>query len=81
MRLPRDLSGRELAVLLGRHLGYEPVRQSGSHLRLKTTLGGEHHLTIPLGGPLRVGTLASILSEVAGHAGLSRTELEERLFT
>jgi len=27
-----------------------------------------------------VGTLAAILSEVAGHVGISRAELEERLF-
>jgi len=34
VRLPRDLSGCELATLLRRHFGYEVVRQTGSHLRL-----------------------------------------------
>lgn len=33
MKLPRDLSGSELAKALGR-VGYRIVRQSGSHLRL-----------------------------------------------
>ncbi len=80
MRLPRDLSGRDLAVLLRRHYGYEVARQTGSHLRLITTTAGEHRVTIPAGGPLRVGTLAAILSEVAGHLCLTRAELEERLF-
>jgi predicted RNA binding protein YcfA (HicA-like mRNA interferase family) len=80
VRLPRDLSGRELAVLLDRHYGYKIARQSGSHLRLVTTMGGEHHVTVPAGGPLRVGTLAAILAEVATHHGVSRIALEQRLF-
>lgn len=46
MKLPRDLSGRELAQAL-RIFGYEITRESGSHLRLTTTEQGEHHLTIP----------------------------------
>ncbi len=80
MRLPRDLSGRDLAALLRRHCGYEVVRQSGSHLRLVTTVGGEHHVTVPAGGPLRVGTLAAILAEVSDHLGVPRSQLEETLF-
>ncbi len=80
MRLPRDLSGRELAALLYRHYGYEVARQTGSHLRLTTTVGGEHRVTVPAGGSLRVGTLAAVLAEVAEHQGITRPELEERLF-
>jgi predicted RNA binding protein YcfA (HicA-like mRNA interferase family) len=80
LRLPRDLSGRELAGLLRQHFGYEMVRQTGSHVRLVTALEGEHRVTIPLGGSLRVGTLAAILSEVARHLGITRAELEEQLF-
>ncbi len=78
MRLPRDLSGAELARLLGR-LGYAPTRQTGSHIRLTTEQGEQHHVTIPLASPLGVGTLAAILSDVARHAGLSRNELLARL--
>ena len=80
MRLPRDLTGRELAVLLDRHYGYKIARQSGSHLRLVTTTGGEYRVTVPTGGPLRVGTLAAILGEVATHHGIPRNALEQRLF-
>ena len=47
MRLPRDLSGSDLAHSL-RKLGYSVTRQTGSHLRLTTYEHGEHHLTIPL---------------------------------
>jgi len=80
VRLPRDLTGRELAALLHRHFGYEVVRQTGSHLRLVTLVGGEHRVTVPAGGPLRVGTLAAILGEIASHHGISRRELDEQLF-
>jgi predicted RNA binding protein YcfA (HicA-like mRNA interferase family) len=56
--------GADLAKRLGR-LGYEVTRQTGSHLRLKTTEGGQHHVTIPNHDPLKVGTLAEILNDVA----------------
>jgi len=46
MKLPRDISGTELAGLFRRY-GYAITRQTGSHIRLTTQSGGEHHLTIP----------------------------------
>ena len=79
MKLPRDLDGRGLARTL-RSLGYEITRQNGSHMRLTTQEGGEHHITIPNHSPLRVGTLAGILGDVAGHFGVSRDELLDQLF-
>ena len=78
-RLPRDLEGTELARAL-RALGYEVTRQTGSHLRLTTRQGGEHHLTIPAHNPLRVGTLSAILADIAQHHGISREELLGQLF-
>ena len=80
MRLPRDLSGDDLASLLSRY-GYERTRQTGSHLRLTSRVRGtEHHLTIPRHHELRVGTLAAILSDVAQYLKLERRELERGLF-
>lgn len=79
MRLPRDLSGEELAVLLGRY-GYEATRQTGSHMRLTTTRGGEHHVTVPHHESLRVGTLSAILRDGAEHLDITRPELLETLF-
>ena len=79
MRIPRDLSGAELVKRLGR-LGYEPTRQTGSHIRLTSLTRGEHHVTIPKHDPLRIGTLASILDAVAAHQGVTRDELLVRLF-
>ena len=79
MKLPRDLSGTELARALG-GLGYAIDRQTGSHMRLTTPRGGEHHVTIPAHDPLKVGTLNSILRDVAAHHGLSRDGLLSELF-
>lgn len=79
MRLPRDLSGRELAQALSQ-VGYAVTRQTGSHMRLTTNENGEHHITIPDHNPLRIGTLSAILNDVADHFDLPRDELLERLF-
>jgi predicted RNA binding protein YcfA (HicA-like mRNA interferase family) len=79
MRLPRNLSGEELITALCR-LGYQRTRQRGSHVRLTTQQNGRHDVTVPLHESLRVGTLASILRDVAAHFGISRDELLNRLF-
>ena len=79
MKIPRDLSADELVQALSR-LGYSVTRQTGSHLRLTTIQGGEHHITIPRHDPLKVGTLSGILSDVAAHAKITRKQLLETLF-
>jgi predicted RNA binding protein YcfA (HicA-like mRNA interferase family) len=79
MKLPRDLSGIDLAKALGR-VGYRVVRQTGSHLRLSRDGSTQHHITIPAHDPLKVGTLAAILSDVTDHLQLDRDKLIERLF-
>ena len=79
MRLPRDVSGNDLAKALSA-FGYQVTRQTGSHLRLTTLQHGEHHVTVPLHDPLRVGTFSGILGDVADHLGLSRDEIVEWLF-
>jgi predicted RNA binding protein YcfA (HicA-like mRNA interferase family) len=53
LKLPRDLSGTELARFLGRY-GYEITRQTGSHIRLTSRMKDrEHHITIPGHDPLK----------------------------
>lgn len=80
MKLPRDLSGRDLAHALGR-LGYSEDRQTGSHVRLMTQKPYEHHVTIPDHAPLKIGTLNSILRDVATHAEMTREDLLKLLFS
>lgn len=79
MKLPHNVSGEELAKRL-RVFGYQVSRQAGSHLRLTTTESGEHHVTVPRHDPLKVGTLAGIIGDVAEHFDLSRDEVIARAF-
>ncbi len=72
MKLPRDLSGNELAKLL-RRFGYEVTRQTGSHIRATSKRKGrEHHVTIP--------AHTEILGDAAAYLEMSREKLAEELF-
>ena len=77
MKLPRDLDAAELIRALQR-IGYKVVRQSGSHIRLHCDEPA-HALTVPNHRPLRVGTLAAILADVAAQRAISRDELMQGL--
>lgn len=79
MKLPRDLTGHELARALGK-LGYVVDRQTGSHIRLTTQKPSEHHVTVPAHDPIKVGTLNAILRDVSEHVKLDRAELLRMLF-
>ncbi len=80
MRLPRQLSGEDLARLL-RKVGYEVIRQTGSHMRLRSVVkSAEHHVTIPAHRQLKVGTLSAILTDVAAYLDIDRSELLRKLF-
>lgn len=64
------MSGEDLARLLRRRYGYEPVRQRGSHMTLTRTDGDESHsVTVPRHRALRVGTAARPL-RLAHHEWL-----------
>jgi predicted RNA binding protein YcfA (HicA-like mRNA interferase family) len=79
VKLPRDLSASDLEAALRRAFGYEFSRQVGSHRRLTTQTGGQHHLTIPNHDPLRPGTLRAILGEVMEHHRLTREQVLKQL--
>lgn len=78
MRLPRDLTGAQLIRALEK-LGYQATRQTGSHVRLTCESPAQHHITVPLHDPLRIGTLAAMLSAVAEAHGMTRDELQQKL--
>ena len=79
MRVPRQLSGQDVARALG-VLGYERVRQDGSHVRLTTQVNGAHHVTVPNHKPLKIGTLVGgVLKPVAAHDRLTVEELLAKL--
>jgi predicted RNA binding protein YcfA (HicA-like mRNA interferase family) len=64
MKAPRGVSGGRLIAVLER-LGYELVRQKGSHARLRHPGPPAHSITVPLHDPLKTGTLHGIVAEVA----------------
>ncbi len=60
MKIPRDLDSDDLLKLL-KPFGYFATRQTGSYIRLTSTLKGQHHVTVPRHDPIKIGTLSSIL--------------------
>ena len=75
MKTPRNVNAADLVRAL-RKLGYETTRQEGSHIRLTTTVGGTHHVTVPNHRPLKTGTLlGGVLKPVAAHHKLTVDEL------
>ena len=80
MKIPRDVSGRDLARRL-RRFGYEIQRQTESHMRLTSSFRGvEHHVTIPDHDDLRVGTLRSVLGSVSAYLDRPIEEIVVELF-
>ena len=72
MKLPRDLSGVALADHLCRRWEYIKVNQVGSHIILQTQTSTHHRIAIPAHKSLRIGTLNSILRDVAAHKQIDR---------
>jgi predicted RNA binding protein YcfA (HicA-like mRNA interferase family) len=64
MKIPRNVSGAQLADVLCQHWHYSNVHQVGSHIILETS--------IPAHRALRLGTLSSILRTVAEHKAVPR---------
>jgi predicted RNA binding protein YcfA (HicA-like mRNA interferase family) len=78
VKTPRDCTGPKLVRAL-RKFGYTILRQTGSHIRLATQQGGEHHITVPNHDPIKVGTLHGILKDVAAHQKLNVDQLLHEL--
>lgn len=79
MKIPRDVSGKELIKAL-KKFGYEVVGQNGSHIKVTTERNGQHHIAVPNHNPVKIGTLMGILSEVASHFAISKEEVVRTLF-
>lgn len=80
-RIPRDLTAEDLIKLLIKHFDYKVTRQIGSHIRLRTNYcGHDHQITIPNHAPIKIGTLNSILNEIAVYLGISKVNLVDKIF-
>lgn len=79
MRLPRNVSAKELIKSLAK-IGYEVSRQKGSHIRLTCFFPSEHHITIPNHDPIKLGTLSSIINDIALQRNIAKEDLIHQLF-
>lgn len=75
MKLPRDVSGRDLVKALCRDWGYRQVHQVGSHIILQTDTPQSHRISIPDHSPLRLGTFNAILRSVAHAKQVSKDDV------
>lgn len=80
MKSPRSLSAKELIKLL-KIYGYEVSSQKGSHIKITTQQKGKHHLAIPNHNPMKIGTLNSILRQVAEHFEKSKEDVLKEIFS
>lgn len=78
MKLPRGVPADRLIKAL-EELGYEVIRQKGSHVRLRHEGPPVHAITVPLHNPLKTGTLHDILSEVAQMRSITIESLVDSL--
>jgi predicted RNA binding protein YcfA (HicA-like mRNA interferase family) len=74
MKLPRDVSGEQLARIVER-LGYQFIRQNGSHARFTHPGPPQAHIVIPMHKQIKVGTLHDILSTIAEQRERSLNEI------
>ncbi|WP_456416323.1 type II toxin-antitoxin system HicA family toxin [Methanocaldococcus sp.] len=71
--------GKDLIKFL-KKLGYEIVRQRGSHIRLrKETEYGIHNITVPYHEEIAKGTLNAILNDVSKWNNIPKEELIKKL--
>ncbi len=79
-KIPRDISGREMAKLI-KIYGYNIVKEKGSHIRLLSKCkGSEHKITIPDHKQIKIGTLNNILNDIGSYLKLSKEQLIHELF-
>ncbi len=80
MKIPRDVNSDKLIKLLDK-FGYSVTRQTGSHIRLTSSLKGkEHHITIPSEKSLKIGTLNNIINDITNYLEIDKKELILKLF-
>jgi hypothetical protein len=79
VRVPRDVYGRDFADHLIRRWDFRELRQSGSHIILRTERPSGLSISIPAHKPLRVGTFRDILEAVARHKIVAPEDVLSRL--
>ncbi|MBI3359359.1 MAG: type II toxin-antitoxin system HicA family toxin [Nitrospirae bacterium] len=79
MKVPRDISGRDLVKALCRDWEYRTVHQEGSHFILQTEAPSHQRIPVPDHNPIRIGTITNILRLVSLHKGVQREDILKSL--
>ena len=79
MKIPRNLSGRDLTKTLTAKFEYRIVHERGSHIILETDDPSHHRIAIPDHRQLRIGTLNAILRAVSNHKNIDRNAILRNL--
>jgi predicted RNA binding protein YcfA (HicA-like mRNA interferase family) len=79
VRIPRDVYGRDFANHLIRRWAFREVRQTGSHIILRTEEPSGLTVSVPAHKPLRVGTFGGLLDEIAEHKNVSPEDVLRKL--
>jgi predicted RNA binding protein YcfA (HicA-like mRNA interferase family) len=75
VRVPKDIYGRDFADHLIRRWDFREVRQTGSHIILRTETPFGYTVSVPAHKPVRPGTLSDILHAVAEHKGATVNDI------
>jgi predicted RNA binding protein YcfA (HicA-like mRNA interferase family) len=70
---------RDFANHLVRRWAFRELRQTGSHIILRTEEPSGLTVSVPAHRPLRVGTLAGLLEEIANHKNVSTETILHKL--
>lgn len=75
MKIPRNISGREIVKILCKNWEYIQVHQEGSHIILQTEKPKHQRIPVPDHSCVRIGTLNSILRMVSEHKGVTKQDI------
>lgn len=75
MKLPRNLSGREVVEALVRSLGRRVVHQRGSHVVLETEEPSRRRIVVPDHSSLRMGSLSAIVRAVSLQKDIEKAKV------
>ena len=79
MKIPADMSGEGLVMILGLAWSYRIVHQTGSHIVLETDEPAHQRIAVPAHASLRIGTLNAILRRIACVKGKRTADLVKSL--
>jgi predicted RNA binding protein YcfA (HicA-like mRNA interferase family) len=79
LRIPRNVYGRDFANHLVRRWDFQELRQTGSHIILRTEVPFGLTVSVPAHKPLRLGTFSGLLDTIAAHKNVSVESVLQRL--